>query len=188
FPFRLFHIANGESPLGDWLGERFHSDFSRLIPSTIRPNLAALVGGIVLVLLLILFRTGRTFTPAVAAVLVALFFIEGRRPGDRIQFEDTHVTHLGGEMFPREFQPQRFLFTGGWIVRQGDAVKFLARAGRSRLRYQSAHGATIAIASRTYALPPSTEYRTIDVDIANTGCIELRCLGGAANLERIDHE
>jgi len=188
FPFRLFHIANGESPLGDWLGARFHSDFSRLIPSTIRPNLAALAGGIVVVVLLIVFRTGRTFTPAVAAVLVALFFVEGRRPGDRIQFEDTHVTHLGGEMYPREYQPQRFLFTGGWIVRQGDAMKFLARAGRSRLRYQSARGATIAIASRTYALPPSMEYRTIDVDVPAAGCIELRCLDGAANLERMDHE
>ena len=190
YPYRLFHIANGESPLGDWLGERFHADFSRLIPSTIRPNVAALVAGVLLVIVLILFRSGRTLTPAVAALLVAVFCVVGRRPGDRIEFEDTHVTHLGGELYPREYQPQRFLFTGGWIVRRGDAVKFLARNGRSRLRYQSAHGATIQIASRAYVLPPTRglEYGTIAVDIAAPGCIELRCLAGAANLDRMDHE
>ena len=31
-------------------------------------------------------------------------------------------------------------------------------------------------------------YGTIDVDIAVPGCIELRCLAGAANLDRVDHE
>lgn len=190
YPYRLFHIADGQSPLGDWLGERFHADFARFIPSTIRPNLAALVGGILLIVLLIVFRSGRTFTPAVAAFLAAAFFVYGRRPGERIQFEDTHVTHLGGELYPREYQPQRFLFTGGWIVRKGDAVKFMAWHGRSRLRYQSASGATIQIASHAYVLPPTRgiEYGTVAIDIPALGCIELRCLSGAANLDRIDHE
>lgn len=190
FPYRLFHIADGQSLLGDWLGERFHADFGRFIPSTIRPNLAALVAGILLVVLLIVFRSGRTFTPAVAAFLVAAFFVYGRRPGQRIQFEDTHVTHIGGELYPTEYQAQRFLFTGGWILRAGDSMKFLAWHGRSKLRYQSAHGATIQIASRAYVLPPTRgiEYGTIDVDIPPAGCIELRCLAGAANLDRMDHE
>ncbi|HKS23758.1 MAG TPA: hypothetical protein VJZ76_13235 [Thermoanaerobaculia bacterium] len=190
FPYRLFHIADGQSPLGDWLGERFHADVGRLIPSTIRPNLAALVAGVLLVVMLILFRSGRTFTPAVAALLVALFIGYGRRPGERIQFEDTHVTHAGGELYPTEYQAQRFLFTGGWIVRAGDSMKFLARDGRSKLRYQSAHGATIQIASRAYVLPPTrgAEYATVDVDVPSPGCIELRCLAGAANLDRMDHE
>jgi hypothetical protein len=190
FPYRLFHIADGQSPLGEWLGERFHGDFSRLIPSTIRPNLAALVGGIALVLLLVLFRSGRTFTPAVAACLAAAFFWFGMRPGDRVQFEDTFVIHNGGAMYPREYQPQRFLFTGGWIVRPGDSLRFSARGGRSRVRYQSARGATIQLASRAYELPPTrgAEYRTIDVDVPSSGSVELRCLAGAANLERMDHE
>jgi hypothetical protein len=190
FPYRLFHIANGESPLGDWLGEQFHSDFSRLIPSTIRPNLAALVVGVLLVVLLIVFRTGRTFTPAAAALLAGFFFATGLNPGDRVQFEDTHVTHSGGEMYPREYQPQRFLFTGGWIVRAGDSLKFRARDGRSRLRYQAARGATIELGARAYALPPTNgaEYRAIVVDVPSDGMNELRCLVGAANLDRMDHE
>jgi hypothetical protein len=190
FPYRLFHIANGESPLGDWLGEQFHSDFSRLIPSTIRPNLAVLVVGVLLVIMLTVFRTGRTFTPAVAALLAGFLFATGRNPGDRIQFEDTHVTHNGGEMYPREYQPQRFLFTGGWIVRAGDSLKFQARDGRSRLRYQSARGATIQLGPRAYELPPTSgaEYRTIAVDVPRDGMNELRCLAGAANLDRMDHE
>src|ERR1051325_1296701 len=116
FPYRLFHIADGQSPLGDWLGEQFRADFGRFIPSTIRPNLAALVAGLLLVPVRILFRGGRTFTPAVAAFLVAAFFIYGRRPGQRLQFEDTHATHVAGEPYPTEYQAQRFLFTGGWIV------------------------------------------------------------------------
>ena len=190
FPYRLFHIANGESPLGDWLGEQFHSDFSRLIPSTIRPNLAALVGGGLLVVMLIVFRTGRTFTPAAAALLAGFLFATGLNPGDRIQFEDTHVTHDGGEMYPREYQPQRFLFTGGWIVRAGDSLKFRARDGRSRLRYQSARGATIQLGPRAYELPPTNGagYLAIVVDVPRDGMNELRCLAGAANLDRMDHE
>ena len=190
FPYRLFHIANGESPLGDWLGEQFHSDFSRLIPSTIRPNLAALVGGALLVVMLIVFRTGRTFTPAAAALLAGFLFATGLNPGDRVQFEDTHVTHNGGEMYPREYQPQRFLFTGGWIVRAGDSLNFRARDGRSRLRYQSARGATIELGARAYELPPTSgvEYRTIVVVVPRDGMNELQCLAGAANLDRMDHE
>jgi hypothetical protein len=189
-PYRLFHIANGESPLGDWLGEQFHSDFSRLIPSTIRPNLAALVVGVLLVVMLIVFRTGRTFTPAAAALLAGFLFATGLNPGDCVQFEDTHVTHNGGEMYPREYQPQRFLFTGGWIVRAGDSLKFRARDGRSRLRYQAARGATIELGARAYELSPTSgvEYRTIVVGVPRDGMNELRCLAGAANLDRMDHE
>ena len=190
YPYRLFHIADGQNPLGEWLGEQFHSDFSRLIPSTIRPNLAALVGGIVLVLMLIVFRTGRTFTPAVAAVLLVLAVRFGRAPGDRIQFEDAFVIHNGGELYPREYQPQRFLFTGGWIVRSADSLQFPARGGRSRIRYQSARGATLQIGSKAYVLPPAPDYGTIDVDVAVAAAsrVELRCLAGAANLDRMDHE
>jgi uncharacterized membrane protein YqjE len=190
YPYRLFHIADGQSPLGEWLGEHFRSDFGRLIPSTIRPNIAALVWGAALVALLVLFRTGRTFTPAVAAVVLVVLVRFGRAPGDRIQFEDTFVIHHGGAMYPPEYQPQRFLFTGGWIVRPGDALQFLARRGRSRLRYQSEHGATLQLGSKAYVLPPTQApaYGTVAVDVDAPGCIELRCLSGAANLDRMDHE
>lgn len=190
YPYRLFHIADGQSPLGEWLGQHFRTDFERLIPSTIRPNMAALAGAIVLVLVLILFRTGKMFTPAVAALLLVVAFRTGRTAGKRIQFEDAFVIHGGGELYPREYQPQRFLFTGGWIVRPGDALRFTGRGGRAQLRYQSARGATVQIGGRAYVLPPTPEpaYGTVAVDVAAPGCIELRCLAGAANLDRMDYE
>jgi hypothetical protein len=43
YPWRLFHIANGESALGEWLSARYGADFSRVLPSFVRPNRAAIV-------------------------------------------------------------------------------------------------------------------------------------------------
>src|SRR5437870_4685144 len=36
YPFRLFHIENGENLVGERLSAIWHSDFSRLFPSYIR--------------------------------------------------------------------------------------------------------------------------------------------------------
>ena len=46
FPWKLFHIENGENTVGEWLSETYHSDFSRLFPSYIRFNYAGIVGAI----------------------------------------------------------------------------------------------------------------------------------------------
>jgi len=48
FPWRLFHLATGENFIGESLSTTWHSDFSRLMPSFIRPNTAAIVGSVVL--------------------------------------------------------------------------------------------------------------------------------------------
>jgi hypothetical protein len=50
FPWRLFHLATGESFIGESLSTIWQSDFSRLMPSFIRPNMAAVVGSVLLVL------------------------------------------------------------------------------------------------------------------------------------------
>ena len=49
FPWRLFHLATGENFIGESLSTIWHSDFSRLMPSFIRPNMAAVVGSVLLV-------------------------------------------------------------------------------------------------------------------------------------------
>jgi hypothetical protein len=189
FPWRLFHIENGENVVGETLSTIWHSDFSRLFPSFIRPNFAAIVASILAVIVLVVFRSGRLITPALLAILIAMVFIAGRRPGDRIEFEDAHVIHNGGQLYPHVFQVQRFAFRGGWILRAGDSLTFLARSGPSRLQYTSDSGAMIQIGrDAAYALPPTRGYGSVRVNIATTGRIEVRCLSGTVNLDRMDHE
>lgn len=188
YPWRLFHIANGENVVGETLSAIWHSDFSRLFPSFIRPNFAAMVAAVLAIIAFVVFRTGRTIVPALIAALIAVAFVFGRKPGNRIEFEDAHVIHRGGELFPYEYQVQRFAFRGGWIVRAGDSLSFLARSGPSMLQYSASAPATIQLGPDAYLLPPTHGYGSIRVNIARTGRVELRCLAGAANLDRMDHE
>jgi hypothetical protein len=189
YPWRLFHIANGENFVGETLSSIWQSDFSRLFPSFIRPNFAAIVGSVIAVLAIVMFRSGRLASPALFAAVIAAAFVIGRRPGDRIEFEDAHVIHRGGELYPYEFQVARFAFRGGWIVRAGDTLSFLARGGPSTLRYAADMPAMIQLGAAAYALPPTHgRYQTIRVEIPRNGRMELRCLSGAVNLDRMDHD
>jgi hypothetical protein len=212
FPWRLFHLATGENFIGESLSEIWKSDFSRLMPSFIRPNTAAIVGSVILVIVLIavaVVRVKREWpsgSPLVFAALLLAAFIYGRRPADRVEFEDAHVTHTGGEMFPAEWTVSRFLYQGGWIVHRGDALSFLAKKGRSTIRYQSQTGATIeavsaweirgdaanvnwASAPSTFVLPPTgANYGYVPIDVQMTGRSTLRCLDGSANLDWMQHD
>ena len=189
-PWRLFHIANGENEMGEWLSAQFHTDFSRLFPSFIRPNFAALVAGVALVVTLVIFRSGRLLRPAVVTVAIAAAAYFGMRPGDRIDFEDAHVIHRGGGMFPQEYQVARFVFNGGWLVHPGDAMSFLAKRGPAHLRYAAEGGATIQIGARAFALPstPPNAYNVVPVEIDREGRVELRCLAGTVNLDWMRHD
>jgi hypothetical protein len=204
YPWRLFHIENGENFIGETLSSIWHSDFSRLFPSFIRPNFAAWVASGVLILAMLLWRVipsradgegsssylrrGSLASLGMTAIL-ALAFLIGRRPGDRIEFEDAHVIHQGGELYPEEYTVGRFAHRGGWILREGESVSFLARAGVSVLEYSSEHWVTIQIGNRTYALAPTgSKYGSAKVEISEDGRTELRCLSGAVNLDRMDHE
>jgi hypothetical protein len=195
FPWRLFHLATGENFIGESLSTIWHSDFSRLMPSFIRPNVAAIVGSIALVLSLAGFALIRTkrqlpnLAPLILAVLLFAAFTYGRLPGDRIEFEDAHVVHTGGEIFPAEWTVARFLYQGGWIVRRGDALSFLARAGRSTVRYQSQTGATIEVSGHAFVFPPTgSKYGYLPLTLATTGRAELRCIDGSANLDWMRHD
>jgi hypothetical protein len=240
FPWRLFHLATGENFIGESLSTTWHSDFSRLMPSFIRPNTAATVGSVVLVMALvitvILSRRrrvakgeapedgegspaanpgGRRLQPGIlrpssaapaspsqlrrlrmtvpapllfAAILLAAFTY-GRQPADRIEFEDAHVTHNGGELFPAEWTVARFLYQGGWIVRRGDSLSFLAKAGRSTIRYQSQTGTTIELSGHAFVFPPTgSNYGYLPVNLATTGRTTLRCIDGSASLDWMRHE
>ncbi len=194
YPWRLFHIANGENVTGEMLSTLFASDFSRLFPSLIRLNSAAVVASIALVAALLLFRFVRIAIPAplvatTLTMLIAIGFTVGRQAGRIVEFEDIHVKHDGGALYPEVFTVARFRFRGGWIVRAGDSLSFLARAGRSRLHYRSDIAAVLQIGGRAISLPSTGGHETsIDVQLPATGRVDLRCLSGEVNLDRLEHE
>jgi hypothetical protein len=128
-------------------------------------------------------------TPLLFALLLLAAFAYGRRPAARIEFEDAHVTHTGGEMFPPEWTVSRFLYQGGWIVKRGDALTFLANAGRSTVRYQSQTAATIEVSGRAFVFPATgSNYGYVPIILGATGHAELRCLDGSANLDWMQHD
>lgn len=200
YPWRLFHIANGESIAGEALSRIWASDFSRLFPSFIRLNVAAILAAILAVVAFVVFalvedrrsrRPGQARLPVLQVILsaiIALVFVFGRRPGDRIEFEDTHVIHNGGEIYPYVYQVQRFAYRGGWLVRPGDSMSFLAKSGASILQYSTPVRSMIQLGRTAYVLPPTRGYGSVRVEIAKSGRIELRCLDGVVNLDRMDHE
>jgi hypothetical protein len=122
------------------------------------------------------------------AAIIAIAFFFGRRPGNRIEFEDAHVIHNGGELYPYVFQVQRFAYRGGWIVRPGDSLSFLARKGPSVIEYSTPVRSMIQLGRTAYVLPPTHGYGSVRVEIVKSGRIELRCLDGVVNLDRMDHE
>jgi hypothetical protein len=192
FPWRLFHIADGQNPAGEFLSLLHGSDFSRLFPSLIRPNHAALVGAVAALVVLAAAATRRVSLPAplvapLLAVVLCLAAIAGRQPGVRIDFEDAHVTHEGGRLFPVEYTISRFLYDGGWTLDPGNSLSFLARQGPSILRYSSKRGAMIQLAGRAYPLPPA-DRGAIRVELSRSGRTTLRALEGEVTLDRMEHE
>jgi hypothetical protein len=186
YPWRLFHIQNGENVAGETLSMIWHSDFSRLFPSFIRLNFAAIVASIIAVILIVI--PWRVRWMWIAPAVLAIAFVAGRRPGNRIEFEDAHVIHRGGELYPPEFQVQRFAYRGGWILRSGDSLSFLAREGVSRLQYSAPTDSMLQIGRDAYVLPAVKGYGEVRVTLPHSGRVELHCLGGTVNLDRMDHE
>ena len=188
-PWRLFHESNGENPIGEWLSRLHQSDFSRLFPSFIRPNLAAWVGaGVVILAIVALRRYAFDLTIPIVGLAIAVGFLFAKQPGVRVEFEDAHVVHNGGRLYPPEHTVMRVSFRGGWVVEQGDELSFLARNGQHTLHYITGPGALIEVAGRAYQLPPTDVYATARVEVPVSGRVSLRCISGAVNLDRLTHQ
>ena len=71
-------------------------------------------------------------------------------------------------MYPTEFQVQRFAYRGGWVVRQGDSLSFLAREGPSKLQYSAPVDSVIQIGRDAYVLPATKGYGEVRVVLHNT--------------------
>jgi hypothetical protein len=192
FPWKLFHIENGENAVGEWLSTTYLSDFSRLFPSFIRLNHAAIVASIAIVVAFVVLRFVR-IPPQLVAPLLALALVfgfeAGRKPARTIEFEDAHVIHSGGEMYPEVYTVARFLYRGGWLLHGGDSVSFLARGGRSTLQYACATPVTLDVDGRRVVVPPTgAKFGIAAIDIARTGRSTIRCLDGTIDLDRLNHE
>jgi hypothetical protein len=189
FPWRLFHIANGENIVGETLSRIDRSDFSRLFPSFIRPNTAAWISiaalVVIFVLLALRLRIPSMIVISLSAAAIAAMFVAGQRPGRIVELEDAHVIHNGGELYPHEYAVARFQYRSGWIVRPGDSLSFLARGGPARLEYSAAAPALIDAGGRVYQLDTSGDAR---IEIPRSGRIVLRCLSGSVNLDRLVSE
>lgn len=188
FPYRLFHIENGENPVGEWLSRQYRSDFSRLFPSFIRLNEAAIVASFVLVIAFVLFafaqrlRVPSSVVLSIAAGGLAMMFVAGQKPGAVVQFEDAHVVREGGELYPPEYTVARFLYPGGWVLHTNESLSFLSKGGAARLDYSAGSPASIDLGGRTYRLPPGTRSTTVEVP---RGRVTLRCTSGAVNLDAL---
>jgi hypothetical protein len=192
FPWKLFHIENGENNVGEWLSTQSLSDFSRLFPSFIRLNNAALVASVALVVVFLVLRFVRVppqlIAPLIAVALV-FGFDEGRKPARTIEFEDAHVIHEGGELYPEVYTVARFLYRGGWMLHDGDSVSFLVRGGRSILHYACATPVTLDVDGRRIVVPPTgAKFGEAAIDVARTGRSTIRCVSGTIDLDRLDHE
>ena len=200
YPWRLFHIANGESVLGEGLSRMFESDFSRLIPSFIRENEAATIATVVLVVVFggaavsAALRRGDRGAPNVLIIpalslALAFAFVNGQKPGRVVEFEDAHVTHEGGALHPDQYAFARFAYRGGWVLQAGDSVSFLAQGGDATLEYATGIAATVEMAGTKYALATTPgRYGTVRVHIPQNGRVMLRCTSGSVNLDRLVHD
>ena len=192
FPYRLFHIENGENAVGEWLSRAYRTDFSRLFPSFIRLNDAANVAIVLMALFCVAAHFSRRFRGmkaastqmllAIAAIALAAMLVEGQKPGRVVQFEDAHVVHDGGDLDPPEFTVARFLYPGGWVLHANESLSFLSKGGAARLDYSAGSPASIDLGGHVYALTPGT--RSIPVDVPR-GRVVLRCISGAVNLDAL---
>jgi len=198
YPPRQFRIAAGESAFGEYLSRIWGTDFSRMVPSLIRPNEAALWASVVLLIFgaWIFLRRGsgeRARTPALAALLSVAIVCgawTGLRPGRVVEFEDAHVVKRGGELYPERWTVARFRFRGGWTLHAGDAVAFAHPGGAVSLSYYCDQPTVIDVDGVTFDVPTATEYQDLVFLLSKStnDRHEIRCVSGALILDRLATE
>jgi len=182
YPWRLFHEFTGENAIGEWLSETYGADFSRFFPSFIRLNDAAwwaLLG-------IAIFLFARKLELPAFALLIALGFNAARQPGSTIHFEDAHVVHRGGAIYPEPYTLMRAAYRGGWTLNAGDSLSFQAREGTHTLHLITGLGATFELAGGAYSVQPDERYQSVTVRIPKSGRVTLNVLRGAINADRMD--
>jgi hypothetical protein len=190
YPWRLFHIANGENAIGEWLSWTYRADFSRLFPSFIRTNGASWIGVAVVLFLIVLGvrRWKYDFAIPLVSLALAAGFVHAQKPGARVEFEDAHVVKEGGDLYPELYTMMRVTYRGGWILQSGQSLSFLAQRGTHTLHAITGLGATFELGGQAYHLDAHPEYQRVRVTIPEDGRVTLRCVSGAVNLDRMERE
>jgi hypothetical protein len=196
YPWRLFHIANGENAIGEWLSTLTLVDYSRFFPSFIRMNGAAWIGAgaVALIVAFGLQRPRRIESgSSVAALQVSVLALAlglgahfARRPPSHVELEDAHVVNKGGRLYPDVYTIMRVAYDGGRVLDKGDSLSFLAREGTWTLRAITGLGATVEIAGQSLRIAPDPRYQSFKVTIPKSGRVTLRCVSGAVNVDRLD--
>ena len=127
-----------------------------------------------------------TGTGAAPVTVPVTMFVAGQRPGVVVQFEDEHVVHQGGELYPHEYTVARFFYRGGWALHANEDLSFLSRGGPARLDYSATRPALIDLwRTRSPGLRPTGDgYGSEKVDVPR-GRVKLRVLSGAANFDSL---
>ncbi|MGA7617276.1 MAG: hypothetical protein WBX15_19095 [Thermoanaerobaculia bacterium] len=199
YPFGLFHIENGESRFGEYLSHLYHADFSRLLPSFVRVNEAAVIASAILAAGVIIGALTRrrewrmepkhSFSVAVAALVIAGGFRLGMQPAAVVQFEDAHVIREGGELYPKRWTVARFLYTGGWRLTPGSRLEFRFRSGSSLLWYSSDGDVTLDVDGKVVTLPPTDgRFLPFRIQVPAREEHSILAVSGEAIVDRIEHE
>jgi hypothetical protein len=131
-------------------------------------------------------RRSASFASALVALALALAFRLGQQPGRTIHFEDTHVTHHGGRIYPDPYTLMRATYRNGWVLEPNQSATFLAKAGTHDLQFITGLGATFELAGQAYSVTPDERYQTLVVKIPKPGRVTLKVLSGAINVDRMD--
>jgi hypothetical protein len=198
WPWRLFRLADGENFVGEWISRASGADVSRLFPSFIRLNHAALVASALLVMVAVVRRVRPRWSTAASepmqAALMALFLAAGSAashlPGAVVHFEDSHVTHRGGELFPGPWTPGRFAYPAGGRCRTGEGLDFRFRPGPALLFYRSSRPAEMESGTTRFALPSTGDrWRRAVVPVESAdGVCHLRVVSGDLFLDRMERQ
>ena len=87
------------------------------------------------------------------------------------------------------YRSRASLYRGGWMLKAGDSMSFLARAGATSLALPAAAGATIEIDGRAYMLAGDRRDQRVRVDVdRQRAASTLRCVDGTINLDRMERD
>jgi|GEM_PF-1154924 len=195
YPWRLFQMAGGENFVGEWLSIHNGSDYSRIFPSFIRLNEAAVLGSILFCVAFLLstvrplarIATSSPFTTSLFTLAVALMVSVAGSAGPVVHLEDAHVTHEGGALSPARFTVARFMHTGGWRMDVGSTASFRLPPGRANLFFTSDSGATIILDGSPIMVPATSGHWLVsEVLIDESGRHHLEVRNGSLVVDRIE--
>ena len=110
-------------------------------------------------------------------------------PATRVDFEDAHVIHDGGKLYPDRYTLMRATYRGGWVLEAGESVSFLAREGTHTLHFITGLGATFELAGRAYSRRRRTSaIRPCACTIPQRRTRHAALLSGAVNVDRMERD